>query len=191
MALDFAESMHIRGANGGTVEVDDGRLRVNIKTEFDIAVENGLAFAWAGLDEDQDAGDTLLALENNSSTHMLCIERIFISVTTVGGGSVCPVFTASGITVAGTTAVIGYNLNRTSGRTSVGMATCFTEETGNTEAGTWAGKVYMPQVIDSTPYGIHVGGRIRLPNDHMIGIDSIEEPNPSEAVTIIGYFVPI
>ena len=186
----FAESTYIRGIDGGVAAVDDNRLRVNVKTEFDIAVENGLAFSWSGLEGAQDIGDTLLALENNSSTHLLCIEKIIISIIAVGGG-VCPVFTARGVTMAGTALVAGVNLNRSSGRTATGMATCYTEETGNGEAaGSWPGRLYMPQLLTTTPYTIDVGGKIRLPNDHMIGIDSIEEPT-GDNVTIIGYFVPI
>ena len=186
----YAESAYIRGSNGSIAEVDDTLLRINPITEFQQAVLDGRAYSWCGLNENQDVGDTLLVVENNSTEHLLCIQRIVISISAAGGG-VCPVFTASGVTVAGSTSVVGTNLNRNSGQTCAGLCTSVTEETGNGEAASsWPNKCYMPQVQNTIPYIIEVNGAIRLPYDHLVGVDSIEEPT-SEAVTIIGYFEPL
>lgn len=183
----FAEAAYIRGSSGGIVEVDDNRLRINAISEFMEAVRKGWAFSWASLDKDPDAGDTMFALENNSTDYLLCIQQIIISMT-VAGGSVCPVFTASGVTMAGTTSVDGVNLNRNSNNSAVPLATAYTDETGNGEAaGSWAKRLYMPQCLTSVPYVINVGGAVRLPNDHMIGVDVIEAATAAN-VTFIGWF---
>ena len=185
----FSESTYLRGPGGSVAEVDDERLRVNPKSEFQQAVEDGRAFSWSSLDKDPDAGDTMFALENNSADYLLCIEQIIISMT-VAGGSVCPVFAASGVTMAGTTLVDGVNLNRGSGASCAPISTAYTDETGNGEAaGSWAKRLYMPQCLTSVPYIIDVGGAVRLPQDHIIGVDIIEAGTAAN-VTFIGYFIP-
>jgi len=187
---NFAESTYLRGVNGGVAQVDDNRLRINPKSEFQQAVEDGLAFSWAALDKDPAAGDTIFGLENNSTDYLLCIEKVIISIA-VAGGSVCPVFTASGVTMAGTTSVDGVNLNRDSGNSAVPLATAYTDETGNGEAAnSWPRRMYMPQCLTDAPYIIDVGGAIRLPYDHMIGVDVVENATAAN-VTFVGYFVPI
>lgn len=183
----YAESTYIRGPDGSVTEVDDARLRVNPKTEFQQAVEDGRAYSWAALNKDPDAGDTIFGLENNSTDHLLCIEKIIISIT-VAGGSVCPVFTAKGVTMAGTTSVDGVNLNRDSGSSAVPISTAYTDEIGNGEAASsWPGRLYMPQCLTSVPYIIDVSGAVRLPYDHMIGVDVIENATAAN-VTFIGWF---
>lgn len=186
----FAESTFLRGNDGGVAAVEDYRLIVTPRSEFEQAVSDGMAFTWASLDKDPDAGDTILGLENNSTEHLLCIEQIIISIT-VAGGSVCPVFSASGVTMAGTTAVTGVNLNRNSGNTATTLATAYTDETGNGEAASsWPRRLYMPQCLTSVPYIIKVGGAIRLPYDHMIGVDVVEAATAAN-VTIVGWFKAI
>ena len=186
----FAESTYLRGSDGGVAAVEHNRLVVNPKTEFDQALADGLAFSWSTLTANLAAGNTLLGVENNSTDYLLCIEKIIISIT-VAGGSVCPVFTASGVTMAGT-ACNGVSLNRgMTGRNAAPLATAKSHETGQDEAaGSWTKKVYMPQCLTSVPYIINVRGGIRLPYDHGVFVDAIEEIT-AETVTIIGYFVPI
>lgn len=186
----FADSTYLRGPSGGITEVDDNRLRINPKSEFQQAVEDGRAFSWASLNKDPLAADTIFGLENNSTDYLLCIEKIIISITVAGGG-VCPVFTASGVTMAGATSVDGVNLNRDSGNSAVPLATAYTDETGNGEAASsWPKRLYMPQCLTSVPYVIEVGGAVRLPSDHMIGVDTIEDASAAN-VTFIGWFEPI
>ena len=186
----FAESTYLRGADGGVAEVVDNCLVVNPKSEFQQAVEDGRAFSWASLNKDPDANDTMVGLGNSSTAHLLCIEQIIISMT-VAGGSVCPVFTAGGITIAGTLAVPGLNLNRDSGFSAAGMASCITDETGQDELGSsWPKRLYMPQVLTSVPYIIEVGGAVRLPATHMIGVDILEAGTAAN-VTFIGWFEPL
>jgi hypothetical protein len=186
----FADSAFLRGTTGSVAEVDETRLRVNPESDFKKAVREGRAFSWASLNKDPDAADTMFALENNSTDHLLCIEKVIISMT-CAGGSVCPVFAASGVTMAGTTSVDAVNLNRDSGQSAVPISTAYTDETGNGEAvGGWTKRLYMPQCLSSVPYIINVGGAVRLPNDHMIGVDIIEAGTAAN-VTFIGWFEPI
>lgn len=186
----YASSTFLRGPVGGVAEVDATRLRVKPKTDFQHAVEDGRAYSWASLDKVPDAGDTIFALENNSTGHLLCIQTIIIS-SEVAGGSVCPVFTCSGKTIAGTTSVDGVNLNRASGQSCVPISMAYTDETGQGEAAaSWPRRMYMPQVLTDVPYIIHVDGAIRLPYGHIIGVDVIENAGHVN-VTFIGWFEPI
>ena len=189
---NFAESTYLRGSSGNVAEVDPGnRLRVAPKSQFQMAVEDGRAFSWASLTIDPAAGATIFAVENNSADYLLCIEKIIISIT-VAGGSVCPVFVASGDTMAGTTAVDPVALNRAKmDFGGAALSTAYTAETGNAEAaGGWLGRYCMPQCLTSVPYTIDVGGAIRLPNDHNIGVDIIEDGTAAN-VTYIGWFEPV
>lgn len=186
----FADSTFVRGSSGSVAEVDDSRLRVNPKSEFQVAVEEGRAFSWASLNKDPAAGDTIFAVVNNSTEYVLCIQEIIISIT-VAGGSVCPVFTTSGKTWAGTTSPVGVNLNRDSGNSCVPLSTAYTDETGNTEAASsWPTRMYMPQCLTSVPYTIDVAGAIRLPYNHAICVDVIEDATAAN-VTYVGWFEPI
>ena len=190
MARDFAEKTSLIGPSGDTARVEDGCLIVNPKSAFTQAVEDGWAFSWASLTYNVTAADTMFALENVSAHHILCIEKVIISVS-VAGGSVCPVFTASGTTLSVTTSVAGVNLNRGSGNLCASMTNAGTIEVGQNEAATsWLKRCYMPQCVTGVPYIIDVGGAIRLPNDHLIAVDAIGDPAAAN-VTFIGWFEPI
>ena len=183
----MAEDIHgIAGASGQTALVKDGGLQVNPRTDFEQAVLDGRAFAWAGLTKDATAHDTVLGLENNSSTDVLKIHKMIITSDLAGQAQV---FTTSGITMAGTTAVVGVNLNRASGRAA--NATAYTDETGNTEQGSsYAGKVLTRVVADTVPTEIMFDGAIALATDHMVGVDLTSGSTAGATVAIIGWFEP-
>lgn len=186
---NFAESTYLRGRSGNVATVVNNGLSISPKSEFMQAVEDGMAFSWASLTANIDTGDTIIGVQNASTAHILVIEKIIISGT-VAGGSVCPVFCASGVTMAGT-AVPGVNLNRKSNIVATDLAIAKSDETGNTEAASsWPYRLYMPQCLTSVPYIIQVGGAVRLPYNHAIFIDAIEEVT-AENATILGWFKAI
>ena len=186
----MAEEIHgIVGSSGRAAEVDDGGLRVNPRTAFEQAVIDGRAFAWAGLTEDATAHDTLLALENNSPTDVLKIHKLIV---TTDNTSQIQVFTASGVTPATTdgAAVVGVNLNRASGRSA--NATCYTDDTGNTEQGSsYPGKILTQVIIAATPTEILFDGAVALLEDHMVGVDLTTASTSNANATFIGWFEPI
>lgn len=176
----------IAGASGQVALVKDGGLQVNPRTEFEQAVLDGRAFSWASLTKDATAHDTVLGLKNNSPTDVLKIHKMIV---TTDNGSQIQVFTAAGITMAGTTAVVGVNLNRSSGRAA--NATAFTDETGNTEQGSgYAGKILTQVIIADTVTEIMFDGAIALVGGQMVGVDMTTASTSGTTVTIIGWFEP-
>jgi len=170
------------GTNGEHISIEDGAMLVEPKSEFLQAVENGYAFSWSNLSTDINATDTVLCVENNSSTLDLYIEKILLA-TDASGEMV--VHTSSGATMTGT-ALTGVNLNRNSGY--VAPATAKADETGNgQQAASYTGRLYIVFALADQSVQIDVGGAIVLPNDHNIGIDVTAEPTGCNA-TIIGYF---
>ncbi len=184
----MAEDIHgIVGASGRAAEVDDGGLRVNPRTAFEQAVLDGRAFAWAGLDENPSAHDTLLGLENNSPTHVLKIHKIYVGSDTA---SQIQIFKMSGVTI-GTTdgaAVVGANLNQASGR--VAQATASSDETGqDAQGGGYATLLHRDTVEADVTKEIPVDGAIVLSEDQMIGVDLTTAATAANA-TFIGWFEP-
>lgn len=180
------DSFGIAGASGQVAFVKDGGLQVNPRTDFEQAVLDGRAFSWAALTKDADAHDTVLGLENNSPNDVLKIHKIIV---TTDNGSQIQVFTASAITMAGTTVVVGVNLNRASGRAA--QATAYTDETGNTEQGSgYAEKILTQVIIADTVTEIMFDGAIVLAADQMVGVDMTTASTSGATVTIIGWFEP-
>ncbi len=184
----MAEELNaIVGPNGQTVLVDDGRARINPRTDFEQALLDGRAFSWAALNKDADAAhDTILGLENNSPTDVLKIHKLIVSHD---AASQIQVFTASAITMAGTTAVVGQNLNRASGR--VAQATAYTDETGNTEQGSsYPSLVFRDTVVADVVKEILIDGAIVLAENQMVGVDFTTAGTTFANATFIGWFEP-
>ena len=170
------------GGSGQVVNVDDQCLQTRPKSEFEQAVEDGLAFSWATAAINIDATDTILAVENNSTAYDLCIERIVIGTAT---STQMVVHTSSAVTMAGT-AVTGLNLNRNS--QSVAPATAKSDETGNGQAAaSYSGGLWAGYVLANTSVTIEMGGAVVLPNDHCIGVDQTADA-ANATCTIVGYF---
>ena len=183
----------IVGPNGSRVEVIgnevapfQGAMQAEIRSRFQQAVLDGNAYTWASLDKTPDAGDTIFAVENNSSSHTLFIQKIIVSTDL---DTEVVIFGATGVTVSGTTTVVGVNLNRASGRAA--EATAVTDDTGNGEAASsWPIAFYHTQLTSEAMHlTIDVDGAIRLPNDVMIGIDLVVNCGFANA-TIWGWFEP-
>ena len=181
--LMFAEDYMIVGDSGSMVAVDDNALRANIRSRFQQAVLDGDAYSWACLTMDPAAGATIFALENNDTARTLYIQSIILSSDTATRAHV---FSASGITVAGTTGVTGVNINRSSG--NLAQATAITLETGQNEAATsWPNALYRVYLGVDIPLTLNVEGAIALPNDHLIAVDYVADVAAAN-VSFIGWY---
>ncbi len=183
--MQFAESVIVRGADGGTADVSKGAMRINPRTRFLQAVQDGRAFSWASLTYDAVAADTVFGLENNDTTYSLYLHQIIIGIG--NAATECKVFGANGITVAGATAVAGVNLNRNYG--TVPNTTAFTKETGQNEAGSsWLTTFYNLRIPAQGSTVINVNGAIVLKTDAMIGVDYVAGNPDAANVTVVGWF---
>ena len=183
--MAFIDAATLTGASGEKVEVVNNAVYVDTRSEWDVAVEDGRAYSFASLTYDPDAHDTILAVENNDPDQVLKIKRIIFTSDTA---SLIQVYTASGVTVAGTAAVVPVPLNRTTGRAALVTAIC--DETGNTEQGSsYTTKVLQKQVAENTLVDIDVDGAIVLPYDHMVGVDLTTAATGANC-TIFGWFAP-
>ncbi len=170
------------GTTGQNADVEDNCLKVRFKTDFEQAVEDGLAFSWANLTYDPDAHDTILGVANTSTTLDLYIEKIIMGSDT---STQAVVHTSSGVTMAGT-AVTGVNLNRNS--SYVAPATAFCDETGNgQQAASYTGRLLAANLLAHQSVTVEVGGAIVIPYGHNIGIDLTTAATASN-MTIVGYY---
>jgi hypothetical protein len=181
----MGETLTVIGSSGRTVEItSDSALSARPKSDYLKAVEDGYAFSWSALTYDMTAKDTILGVENNSATMNLHIQEIHIQSDTA---TQFVVHTETGITMAGTNAITGVNLNRSSGRAITGLATAYDDETGNTAADGYTKRLYTGLCAADGNVVIEVGGAVILPNDHMIGVDLTANAAACN-VTILGYF---
>lgn len=183
MATQYAESTMIRGITGGMAGASNNALHVTPRSRFQEAVRSGNAFNWSSLTYNMAAADTIFGLENNDSLRDLYIHRMWLSSDTA---STIQIFTCKDITVAGATAIVGYNLNRNFN--TVAATTAYTKETGQNEAATsWTGKLYMISVPVDTLIELKIDGSIVLPNEHMVGVDMAADAGAVN-VSVWGWF---
>lgn len=178
----MSETLTVIGPSGESVAVSASALAVRPKSDFLKAVEDGDAYSWSALTYDITAKDTVLGVENNSATQDLYIQEIHIQSDTA---SQFIVHTETGLTMAGTNAVTGVNLNRNSNRTA--SATAYDDETGNTAADTYAKRLVTGLCAADGNVVLKLGGCIVLPNDHAVLVDLTANAAACN-VTIIGYF---
>jgi len=179
----YADSAMIRGVDGAMVNSVDNALQISPRSRFQQAVRTGRAFNWSSVTYDMEAADTVLGLENNDSNRLMYLWKMWISSDTA---TVVRVFAASGITVAGSTAVTGYPLNRNFNTTA--LSTAYTKETGQDEAGSsWPHRLYMFNALASTVHCLNINGAVRLPYDHMIGVDMSANAGACN-VTVWGWY---
>ncbi len=170
------------GPTGGTAAVEDGAISVRPQSDFQKAIEDGDAYSWSALTYDMTAKDTILGVENNSATRDLYIQEIHIQSDTA---TQFIVHTETGLTVAGTNAVVGVNMNRNTG--NVAPATAFDDETGNTAADAYTKRLLTGLCAADGNVILKLNGCVILPNDHFIGVDLTANAAACN-VTIIGYF---
>ena len=166
------------------VTVEDGALLGKLYGDWEYAIADGEAYVWtnSAIDGyDYTAKDTVLAVENNSTTKDLYIQRVVINGDTA---SQWVMFVESGITMTGT-AITGRNLNRASGK--VAPATAIQDETGATQADTYLKRVLSGRFANAGIADVPIEGGIILPNDHMIGVDFTTDGGTCN-VTFWGYF---
>lgn len=178
----MSETLTIIGPSGEAAVVSSKALSVLPKKDFQKAIEDGNAYSWSALTYNMAAKDTILGVENNSATLDLYIQEIHIQSDTA---SQFIVHTETGITMAGTNAVTGVNLNRNSG--NVAPATAYDDETGNTAADGYTKRLATGLCAADGNVILKLDGSVILPNDHMIGVDLTADAGACN-VTIIGYF---
>lgn len=173
----------IRGSSDGSIaDVIDKRLMARARSDFEQALLDGDAYAWTNATYDPDAHDTILGVQNDSTTRDLFIERMWINSDTA---SQFVVHTSSGVTMAGT-AVTGVNLNR--GSSNVAPATAKCDETGNgQQAASYTGRIITGHVAQNGLLEIQLNGGLLLPYGWNVGIDLTTAATGS-VMTIWGYF---
>lgn len=172
----------LRGTSDGSLaEVEDGALVVNPLSDFEKAVANGDAYSWTNATYDPGAHDTILAVQNDSTTRDLHIVKAWVNTDAAGQ---FVVHTSSGVTMAGT-AVVGVNLNR--GSANVAAATAECNETGNgQQAAAYTGRIMTGFVATNGLVEINLTGLV-LPYGWNVGIDLTAAATGS-VMTIWGYF---
>jgi len=156
--------MEIIGGSGNRQEVDDEkRALVDARSDFQRAADRGDAFVWAMEDYTQAATDTILLVRNDNSAKKLHITEVRIAQGNtkieIEIHRVIAAFTAAG------TAVVGVNLNGTSGKTA--EATAKADETGNTQ-GTVVQRIYVYEAKETV---LDFKGAFSLGYNQAIGID--------------------
>ena len=143
------------------------------------SVVDGLAFSWASVAYDYDGNDTILLVENTSTTHNLHIDQIWChsdTTTTV----IVHATDESSLTHSGTS-VTGVNLNRSSSNAAAATATA--DEVNNAQGNTlWAGSI---PADNATPVLINAG--IVLDLNDIIAVD-FADVGTQAVVTIIGHY---
>jgi len=143
------------------------------------SVVDGLAFSWASVAYDYDGNDTILLVENTSTTHNLHIDQVWChsdTTTTV----IVHATDESSLTHSGTS-VTGVNLNRSSSNAAAATATA--DEVNNARGNTfWSGSI---PADNATPVLINAGVVLDL-ND-IIAVDYVDAGTEA-VVTIIGHY---
>ena len=143
------------------------------------SIADGLAYSWTNATYNYDAADTILAVQNTSTTHNLHIDHIWCHGDTTTR-VIVHATSEDGFTIAGTT-VTGVNLNRASSNTAA--ATAKADETGNTQGNIiWAGSI---PADNATPVAIGLG--VILDLSDVIAVDFTDDGGEA-LVTIIGHY---
>ena len=143
------------------------------------SVVDGLAFSWSNATYNYDAADTILAVQNTSTTHNLHIDQIWCHGDTTTR-VVVHATSENGFTMAGTS-VTGVNLNRSS--SNVAGATAKADETGNTQGNIlWSGSI---PADSATPVMVNSG--IVLDLNDVVAVDYTDDGGEA-FVTIIGHY---
>lgn len=171
-------------SNRAAAVTKDGKLAVLAAEETrlaNISRELGEAYSWSNVTYDYAAANTILGVENNSTTKLLVIDSIWCYGDTF---SQVKISAQSGVTMAGT-AVSAVCLNR--GSTKVPEATAKANETGNAvAAANLIANIYILAAGESTYFDAK--GAIVLGNDQGVFVDYVTEGAVAN-VTIFGHYV--
>ena len=143
------------------------------------AALRGDAYSMTNVTYDYDAADTILGVENVSTTRQFHVDHVVFSGSTASVVTMHVV--TSDVTMAGT-AVTPTNLNTRSGNSGSDLSVK-ADETGNTQGSkVWEG--LMPAALSQT---VHFGGSVILGASKMFGVDYVTD-GTTAYVTIVGWF---
>jgi len=172
----------LEGRDGTIVEASsDGEILVK-GDRWAAAVDRGDAYIFSSQDADINATDTMLCLRNDDQNRVLVIDRIAIcngdAATRYEVHLVTAAYTAAG------TAVVGINCNPAYADMVNGNgATCYGDETGNTQGSVFLDIGAGVAVVSYGPYPIG----LKLRAGTAVGIDQVSE-SAAGAATIYAYF---
>ena len=165
---------------GSLVGVDQHRIKTSSRSQNRMwyeSIDNGQAFTWANATYDYAAADTILAVQNDSTTKKLHIHEIHICGDTE---TAFTIHVPKNVTMAGTV-VTGVNLNRTSA--NVAEATAKANETGNTQANV----IYRSILLAKTKQVISTPGLVLGKND-TIAVDLVTDGGAAYVV-VFGFYL--
>ena len=182
--------MQLIGTKGVIAEVNDDKKLETRSVQISAlhaASLKGNAFAWNAISSNLATTDCLILVSNTSDSQNLVIAHCYFEGDIVGqmDFKLCD---TTGLTLAGT-AIIGVNLNRTSGKIAPASA--------------WAGETASPATTvfythyQTLPYAAVNGimnkvdfeSAIILGKNQAFGIDTILEPAAGYEATVIGYYI--
>ena len=144
------------------------------------SVVDGLAYSWSNATYNYTAADTILAVQNDSTTQKLHIDQVWCHGDTTTR-VIVHATTEDGFTMAGAAGVTGVNLNRSS--SNAASATAFAHESGNSQGNIfWAGSI---PADNATPVAIGLG--VILDLSDVIAVDFTDDGGEA-LVTIIGHY---
>jgi len=152
------------------------------------SVVDGLAYSWSNATYDYTAADTILAVQNDSTTQKLHIDQIWCHGDTTTR-VIVHATSENGFTMAGAAGVTGVNLNR-AGTPATASATAFAHESGNTQGNIfWAGSI---PADNATPVAIGLGIILGVDDGSgeaggVIAVD-FTDVGGEALVTIIGHY---
>ncbi len=179
----------IVGAGGDAAGVNSqNEMKVYNPSSIHKAALLGDAYAWPAVSANLAATDCLMLVANTAVDRLLVINRILFQGDIVGNMTL-KISDVTGLTLAGTAAIVGVNLNSSSGKSA--PATAFSGETQSAATSiilAWA---------QSLPYAGVAGIMNEFRTDDAIvigyngafGIDTILEPAAKFEATVFGYFI--
>ena len=165
----------------------DNRLETTTVTEPRLAHESKKhenSYSWTSVSADIDAGDTALWVANTSTTKDLHISSIYVWADVATQFKIhVPAYPA---TPAGT-AVVGNNLNRTSGVLAEALA--YTDESANAFSAANVILTLRNNEVGTDQFGVlhDFSGSLILGYRNAVAVDIIAESGAFEC-TIFGYF---
>ena len=170
------------GTGGGYLAqvTSENKLRTYCTTESESSYEsevNKRCYTWTTA-YNVSAADTVIWLRNDSTTLNLVLEKVLLANDTATRFTVH--FPANA-TPAGTE-VTGVNLNR--GSNNLAEATCYSDETNNTQANSFANGILQANV----PAILPIDGTVVLGYKDCIGIDFVTGSSSIGMATIRAYY---
>ena len=175
----------IHGADGNVVEVIDGHLSViaDVESEFEqVSERDSLSFTWTAVTADPGTGgDTVLLVQNISSTLLLHIEDVVFS-SDVATEIDIHLTDKAALTHSGTN-VVPICLNQASLRDGTTLSTATADEANNVQGNI----VDTQQVGVDDPYIRSFGGALILGQNGIVAVD-VTADTTGVSCSISGYY---